>query len=104
MLLLASPPTALPKLIPVTSFIQNYSFNLPAAMIKSYYAEFFTATILNWQKLLHNDLFKQIIVDSLQWLVKEKRYAVYAFVIMPNHMHLLWCIAPGLEREMVQGS
>ena len=23
---------------------------------------------------------------------------------MPNHMHLLWRIAPGLEREMVQGA
>ena len=23
---------------------------------------------------------------------------------MPNHMHLLWRIAPGLEREMVQGT
>ena len=73
-------------------------------MLKSYYTEFFTATILNWQKLLHDDNLKQIIVDSLQWLVKEKRCTVYAFVIMPNHMHLLWRIAEGLEREMVQGA
>ena len=39
-------------------------------MIKSYYAEFFTATILNWQKLLHDDKLKLIIVDSLRWLQK----------------------------------
>src|SRR5678815_4142470 len=73
-------------------------------MLKSYYTEFFTATILNWQKLLHDDNLKQIIVDSLQWLVKEKRCTVYAFVIMPNHMHLLWRITEGLEREIVQGA
>ncbi|HEX5149860.1 MAG TPA: transposase [Parafilimonas sp.] len=73
-------------------------------MIKSYYTEFFTATVLNWQKLLKDDNFKQIIVDSLQWLVEKNRCSVYAFVIMPNHMHLLWRIATGLEREMVQGA
>ena len=73
-------------------------------MLKSYYTEFFTATILNWQKLLHDDNLKQIIVDSLQCLVKEKRCTIYAFVIMPNHMHLLWRITEGLEREIVQGA
>ena len=51
-------------------------------MIKSYHAEFFTATILRWQKLLHDNNLKQIIIDSLQWLVTEKRCSVYAFVIM----------------------
>jgi REP element-mobilizing transposase RayT len=66
-------------------------------LIKSYYAEFCTAAILNWLKLLEDDLFKQIIVDSLQWLVKEKRCTVYSFFIMPNHMHLIWRIASGLE-------
>ena len=73
-------------------------------MIKSYYAEFFTATMLNWQKLLQDDDLKQIIVDSLKWLVEDNRCSVYAFVIMPNHMHLLWRITAGLEREMVQGA
>jgi len=73
-------------------------------MLKSYYAEFFTATIINWQKLLQDDHLKQTIVDSLPWLVKEKRCTVYAFVIMPNHIHLLWRIAEGFEREMVQGA
>jgi len=73
-------------------------------MVKTYYAEFFTATILNWQKLLQDDFFKQLIVDSLQWLVKEKRCTVYSFVIMPNHMHLIWRIAMGLEREIAQGA
>ena len=35
-------------------------------MLRSYYTEFFTATILNWQKLLHDDNLKQIIVDSFR--------------------------------------
>ena len=77
-------------------------------MIKSYHAEFFTATILRWQKLLYDNNLKQIIIDSLQWLVTEKRCSVYAFVPnafgMPNHIHLLWKIADGFERETVQGA
>ena len=73
-------------------------------MLKFYYAEFFTASISNWQELLRDDYFKQIIVDALQWLVTKKRCAVYGFVIMPNHIHLLWRIGEGLERQMVQGA
>jgi len=53
--------------------------------------EFFTATCLNWQSLLADDLHKDIIVNSMDFLVKEKRVWVYGFVIMPNHIHLLWC-------------
>ncbi len=54
--------------------------------------------------MLQDDYCKQITVDSLQWLVTQKRCIVYAFVIMPNHVHLLWKIADGYEREEVQGA
>jgi hypothetical protein len=35
--------------------------------------QFYTATILNWQHLLQDDKYKNIIVESLQFCVKEKR-------------------------------
>lgn len=41
---------------------------------------FFTATILNWQNLLKPNKYKQIICDSLNYLVKNNRVAVYGFV------------------------
>ena len=53
---------------------------------------FFTATILEWKHLLKNDNFKDIIINSLNFLVSDKRIKVYAFVIMPNHIHLTWRI------------
>lgn len=40
---------------------------------------FFTATILDWKKLLEPEKYKQIIVDSLAFLVKENRVKVFAF-------------------------
>ncbi|MFN0276653.1 MAG: transposase [Chitinophagales bacterium] len=51
---------------------------------------FFTATINNWQKLLQDDKIKILIVQSLEWLYKNERAHTHGFVIMPNHIHLLW--------------
>ena len=72
-------------------------------MLKIYHPEFLTATILNWQHLL-NDEFKQIVIDAMRWLVNEKRCRIYGFVIMPNHIHLLWKIEDGFDRARVQGA
>lgn len=52
--------------------------------------QFFTATCLNWQNLLEPEEHKKIIMDSLQFMVVQKRIWLYGFVIMPNHIHLLW--------------
>ena len=53
--------------------------------------EFFTATCLKWQSLLQPDEHKAIIVDSLKFLVEDKRIWLYGYVIMHNHIHLMWC-------------
>lgn len=50
---------------------------------------FFTATNLYWKPLLENNSFKDIVIRSLQFLVKNGELIVFGFVIMPNHMHLL---------------
>ena len=52
--------------------------------------QFYTATILEWQKLLKPNKYKQIIVNSLAFLVKENRTKIFAFVIMDNHIHFIW--------------
>ncbi|WP_184547492.1 transposase [Mucilaginibacter sp. FT3.2] len=51
---------------------------------------YYTATIVDWFPLLRADKFKQIVMDSLMYLVKKDKIKVYAFVIMPNHIHLIW--------------
>ena len=55
-----------------------------------YYSQFFTVTILEWKHLLADDKHKDIIINSLKFLVTEKRIILNAFVIMNNHMHLIW--------------
>lgn len=59
-------------------------------MYPEYWPQFYTATINNWQPLLTDDKHKDIIVDSLKFLVAEKRMELNAFVIMNNHIHLIW--------------
>lgn len=51
---------------------------------------FWTATINNWNKLLEEDELKEVIVSSLKYLVTNKKIEIYAFVIMPNHLHFVW--------------
>jgi putative transposase len=67
-----------------------------------HHTHFFTATILEWKHLLKEDEFKDIIINSLLFLKKEKSIVVYGFVIMPNHIHLIWQIQDGYKRENIQ--
>ena len=53
-------------------------------------SQFFTATIYQWNHLLSGESHKNIIIDSLKFLVTDKRIELNAFVIMSNHIHLIW--------------
>ncbi|MFM2196213.1 MAG: hypothetical protein RL092_1813, partial [Bacteroidota bacterium] len=59
-----------------------------------HWPQFYTATILEWKFLLHNDLFKNIVIQSLKYLVENKKIKLYAYVIMSNHIHLIWQALP----------
>ena len=54
------------------------------------YAEFLTITILQWKNLLKPEKYKEILVRSLSYFVKEERAKIFAFCILDNHMHLIW--------------
>ena len=43
-------------------------------------------TVRTGQPVLADDQYKNIIIESLQFLVAEKRIELNAFVIMHNHM------------------
>ncbi len=51
---------------------------------------FWTITVRNWIHLLKEDAYKQIIISSLKWLCDKKLIEIYGYVIMHNHIHLLW--------------
>ena len=61
--------------------------NTLAARRKSYMEMgeifFWTATINQWQKLLWPDRYKDVVIDSLDYLSQAGKIDVFAFVIMP---------------------
>jgi putative transposase len=63
---------------------------------------FYTATILGWKQLLKPDKYKNVVLESLRFLVSDQRIRLYGFVIMPNHIHLLWRMLPKWQLESVQ--
>jgi putative transposase len=65
---------------------------------------FWTATIHNWHSLLLNDSFKDVIIDSWQYLTGLGKIDVFAFVIMPTHLHSIWRVNEPNGKESPQGS
>ena len=63
---------------------------------------FTTATILEWKYLLQQDDLKEIVIRSMRFLVQEKRAVIYGFIIMPNHLHLIWHIPEPYTLSEVQ--
>ena len=63
---------------------------------------FSTYTILYWKEALREDTYKEIILSSLEFLVINERIKLYGFVIMPNHIHLIWMIHEGYVLQNVQ--
>lgn len=56
----------------------------------TYPASFFTATNLNWKPLLSRNVHNDIVMNSLSYMQGDKRISLYAFVIMSDHIHLIW--------------
>ena len=66
------------------------------------YPQFFTASIKGYYKLLQHDKYKDIIVNSLRFLVESNRIKLFAFVVMDDHIHLIWQMQPLIHPQHVQ--
>lgn len=69
---------------------------------KRFEVDFFTATILEWKQLLKQEKYQVIIIKSLRHLVNTERIYLNGFVLMNNHIHILWQIREGHTRAAVQ--
>ena len=65
---------------------------------------FYTVAIVDWIPLLETDKFKSIVLNSLIYLVKKEKLVVYGFVIMPNHIHVIWEAKAKNGKEMPHAS
>jgi putative transposase len=65
---------------------------------------FWTDTIKDWKHLLKQDRYKQLIIDNLKDPIQKRMIVIYGFVIMPNHLHLLWELKLKNGNEMPHAS
>lgn len=63
---------------------------------------FFTATCLWWMPVLENKYHKEILIEAWKRRVRQNQVIIYAFVIMPNHVHCIWQINPAIRQSVFQ--
>ena len=50
---------------------------------------FITASIIEWKHLFITPKYTNIPLNSLAWMQQQKRILLFAFVIMPSHIHAI---------------
>jgi putative transposase len=65
---------------------------------------FYTESIRDFRHLLQNNELKMIVINSWKNLVDRGLAAIYGYVIMPNHIHLLWNMLQKNGKESVGSS
>jgi putative transposase len=67
-----------------------------------HHTTFTTITNLNWLPILENDQYKEIVIKALRTRTINEEVTVYGFVIMPNHLHIIWQLHDGIARSDFQ--
>ncbi len=52
-------------------------------------AYFVTFTITEWLNVLQEDVAKMIVIDAIKYYQQHRNLIIYAYCIMPNHVHLI---------------
>ena len=52
-------------------------------------AHFITATVVDWIDVFSRQIYRECIIESLSYCVRNKGMILYGYVIMTNHIHLI---------------
>jgi REP-associated tyrosine transposase len=50
---------------------------------------FLTCTVIDWVNVFDTPLYAQVIVDSFNYCIENKGLELYAWCLMPNHLHFI---------------
>lgn len=50
---------------------------------------YLTLTTVGWVDIFTRQIYRTILIDSLKYCIDNKGLLVHAYVVMPNHLHLL---------------
>ena len=65
---------------------------------------FSTFTIYHWQNLLQEEVNVEIIFEAFNFFSNIQRWILYAFVIMPNHLHIFYQVLEPHINEKIKHS
>jgi REP element-mobilizing transposase RayT len=69
---------------------------------QEHHLQFFTAVCKEGLPLLQEDTIKHLLIEALQFRIQKGQVKVCSFVIMPNHIHLIWRVNSHCKRDEVQ--
>ena len=75
----------------------NYKFYNPQG------AYFVSFAIVEWLNVFSNDIYTSILLESLSFCQTKKGMELYAWCIMPNHLHLVFRSIGGQNPEFLLG-
>jgi REP element-mobilizing transposase RayT len=52
-------------------------------------AHFITSTVIDWVDVFSRKVYKDIVIESLKYCIKNKGMILYGYVIMSNHIHMV---------------
>ncbi|MFD2161501.1 transposase [Paradesertivirga mongoliensis] len=58
---------------------------------------FITFSVVNWIDVFTRESYKQLLIESLDFCIKEKGLILHAWIIMSNHVHLIASAKGGFE-------
>ncbi|TAF31940.1 MAG: transposase [Cytophagia bacterium] len=53
-------------------------------------AHFMTFRVVDWVDVFSRKIYRDIIINSMKYCQQNKGLEVYAYVIMTNHVHVIW--------------
>ncbi|MFT4155968.1 REP-associated tyrosine transposase [Parafilimonas sp.] len=68
----------------------SYEFVDGYKIRNQYGLHFMTFTIVDWIDLFSRKLYRDILIKNMQYCRKKKDLLIGAYVIMTNHIHVIW--------------
>jgi putative transposase len=63
---------------------------------------FLTFTVEGWIDLFSRQLYRDILIKNMEYCRKNKGVAIGSFVIMTNHVHVVWQSNPGTLSDLLR--
>ena len=65
-------------------------------------AHYMTFQVIDWVDTFSRKIYRDILIDSMKFCQRKMGLEIYAYVIMTNHVHVIWRAGNGNLSEVVR--